>query len=331
MLVRLLLVLAGAEYTLVPLTMSAYYALAAVGLCVLLGHAGQVSLGQAAFFALGGYTSAVLTTCNLSAFQENPGIGFMARAGILVFREDLYGKGILHFNPWAALAAAVLLAVLAAVCMGIPALRLKGHYLAMATLGFCIIIHRIVLGTRLFGEADGISGVPAFALMPFLKISGAPAFRAQNYYFAWILLIAGTILLLNLMDSRAGRALRAIHDNETAAAALGVDTAKYKLRVFVISAVYAAAAGVFLTHYNGSIGPSEASAMKSIRYVAVVAAGGMTNLWGVLFFGFFLNFLSLRGVFGTLDDAVFGAVLVLIMLFAPEGVLKKRRIWRFSR
>jgi branched-chain amino acid transport system permease protein len=326
-----MLSLAGAEYYLVPLTMSAYYALAAVGLCVLLGHAGQVSLGQAAFFALGGYTSAILTTCNLSAFQENPLIGLMARAGILVFREDLYGNGILHFNPWAAFSAAVLLAVLAAVCMGMPALRLKGHYLAMATLGFCIIIHRIVLGTRLFGEADGISGVPAFALVPFLKISGDPALRAQNYYFAWILLIAGTVLLLNLMDSRAGRALRAIHDNETAAAALGVDTAKYKLRVFVLSAVYAAAAGVFLTHYNGSIGPSEASAMKSIRYVAVVAAGGMTNLWGVLFFGFLLNFLSLRGVFGTLDDAVFGAVLVLIMLFAPEGVLKKRRIWRFSR
>jgi branched-chain amino acid transport system permease protein len=104
---------------------------------------------------------------------------------------------------------------------------------------------------------------------------------------------------------------------------MGVNTAKYKLNTFVLSAVFAAIAGVLLTHYNGGIGPSEASVMKSVRYVAIVAIGGMANLWGALIMGFMLNFLSLRGYFGSFDDAVFGAILIMIMLFAPEGLLHK--------
>jgi branched-chain amino acid transport system permease protein len=89
----------------------------------------------------------------------------------------------------------------------------------------------------------------------------------------------------------------------------------------VLSAVLAAIAGVFLTHYNGGIGPSEASIMKSVRYVAIVAVGGMGSLWGTLIMGTVLNYLSLRGYFGTLDDAVFGGILILIMLFAPDGII----------
>ncbi len=118
-----------------------------------------------------------------------------------------------------------------------------------------------------------------------------------------------------------GRALRSIHGNEDAANATGVDTAKYKLHIFVLSAAFSAVAGVFLTHYNGGIGPSEASVMKSIRYVAIVAVGGMANLWGALTMGTALNFFSLRGLFSSFDDAVFGAILIVIMLFAPEGIV----------
>jgi branched-chain amino acid transport system permease protein len=102
---------------------------------------------------------------------------------------------------------------------------------------------------------------------------------------------------------------------------MGVNTARYKLYTFVLSAAFAALAGVFLTHYNGSIGPSEAGVMKSVRYVALVAVGGMANLWGALIMGTLLNFLSLRGVFGSYDDAVFGLILIAIMLFAPQGIL----------
>ena len=96
-----------------------------------------------------------------------------------------------------------------------------------------------------------------------------------------------------------------------AAEAMGIPTASYKLKVFVISAAFAAVAGVLLTHYNGGIGPSESSVMKSVRYLAIVAIGGMANLWGALSMSLVLNYLSLRGYFGTYDDAVFGTILVI--------------------
>ena len=105
---------------------------------------------------------------------------------------------------------------------------------------------------------------------------------------------------------------------------MGIPTDDFKLRVFVLSAGFAALAGVFLTHYNGGIGPSEASVLKSVRYVAIVAIGGMTNLWGAVSMSLILNYLSLRGTFGTYDDAVFGVVLILIMLFAPDGLIQKQ-------
>ena len=105
---------------------------------------------------------------------------------------------------------------------------------------------------------------------------------------------------------------------------MGVNTSRFKFYVFVLSAVYAALAGVFLTHYNGGIGPSEAWVMKSVRYVALVAVGGMANIWGTLIMGVGLTFLSLRGVFGSYDDAVFGAILILVMFFAPDGILSIR-------
>ena len=219
-----------------------------------------------------------------------------------------------------------------ALVIGIPVLKLKGHYLAMATLGFGTIIYRLLLASPYFGEADGISEVPAFTLVPALGtlgplvVGGGAAVRVMNYYLAWGVLLVGMLLLLNLIGSRAGRALRALHSSEEAAEAAGVDTARAKLRVFVLSAVYAAVAGVLLTHYNGGIGPSEASVMKSVRYVALVAVGGMTNLWGTLLMGVGLTFLSLRGVFGAYDDAVFGLILIAVMLFAPEGILSLRRL-----
>ena len=109
-----------------------------------------------------------------------------------------------------------------------------------------------------------------------------------------------------------------------AAAAVGVDTARSKLATFVLAAVLAALGGALLTHYNGSIGPSEASAMKSVRYVAIVAVGGMDNLWGALAMGVVLNFLSLRGVFGRFDDAVFAGILLGVMLFLPGGLLRRQ-------
>ncbi|MCK5070040.1 MAG: branched-chain amino acid ABC transporter permease [Desulfocapsa sp.] len=319
--VQLLTSATDTMYYLTQLTMSAYYSLLIIGLCVLMGYAGQISLGHAGFFAIGGYLSAALTTHSLLAYQDTALVGFLDSIGMLMAGHDLYGEALLVVSPWAACIIAVSTAAVIAVFIGIPVLKLKGHYLAMATLGFGIIIYRIALALEYFGEADGISEVPAFVLLPGLVVSGNFSDRVVNYYIAWGLLLVGMVLLLNLIDSRVGRALRGIHGSDEAADAMGVNTSRFKLQTFVLSAVFAAIAGVFLTHYNGGIGPSEAGVMKSVRYVAIVAVGGMAHLWGTLLMGIVLNFLSLRGVFGSYDDAVFGLILIVIMLFAPNGIL----------
>jgi branched-chain amino acid transport system permease protein len=324
--VQLTTQLTGTRFYLTQLTMAAYYALLIIGLCVVMGYAGQISLGHAGFFAIGGYLSAALTTRNLVAYKDTALLELLDQVGLLVAGQDIYGDAILAVTPWAACILAVLTAGLVAWILGIPVLKLKGHYLAMATLGFGIIVYRVVLASEYFGEADGISEVPPFILLPGLAVSGDFGAREGNYYIAWGLLVGGLLLLRNLIDSRVGRALRSIHGSEEAAASVGVDTARFKLRVFVLSAVFAAVAGVFMTHYNGGIGPSEAGVMKSVRYVAIVAVGGMAHLWGALFMGVVLNFLSLRGVFGSYDDAVFGLILIIIMLFAPNGILELN--WR---
>ena len=309
-------------YYLTQLTMSAYYSVVIIGLCLLMGYAGQLSLGHAGFFAIGGYMSAMLTTHNLIGFQEKGWVVMLDKLGCLVARQDIYGDSLLVMEPWVACIVAVLLAGIIAYIIGTPILKLKGHYLAMATLGFGIIVYRVFLASEIFGEADGISGVPAFNLLPGVTVSGGFSARVGNYYIAWGMVLVTMTLLLNLINSRVGRALRAIHGSEDAANAMGVNTARYKLKTFVLSAVLAAIAGVFLTHYNGGIGPSEAGVMKSVRYVALVAIGGMASLWGALSMGVILNFLSLRGMFGSYDDAVFGVILIVIMLFAPEGLLR---------
>lgn len=320
-LVQLLASWTDSLFYLTQLTMSAYYSLLIIGLCVVMGYAGQISLGHAGFFAIGGYLSAALTTRNLVPHQETAIVRFLDSAGFLLASQDVYGEPLLVVTPWVACLTAILTATLIAFVIGIPVLKLKGHYLAMATLGFGIIIYRVVLASAYFGEADGISGVPGFSLLPGITVSGDFQSRAQNYYIAWGVLLVGLLLLRHLIDSRVGRALRAIHSSPEAADSMGVDTARFKLYTFVLSAIFAALAGVLLTHYNGGIGPSEASIMKSVRYVAIVAVGGMANLWGALIMGVVLNFLSLRGLFGSYDDAVFGLILILIMLFAPNGIL----------
>jgi len=309
------------KFYLTQLTMSAYYTLLIVGLCILMGYAGQISLGHAGFFAIGGYISAVLTTRNLIDFEQTDCVKILDGLGMIARGQDIYGEALVVIAPWAACLVAIITAGIIAWILGIPILKLKGHYLAMATLGFGVIIYRIVLASEYFGEADGISEVPPFPLLAGLEVSGAFEARVENYYIAWGLLIVAMVLLINLIQSRAGRALRSIHGSEDAAESVGVNTSRYKLKVFVLSAVFAAGAGVFLTHYNGGIGPSEAGVMKSVRYVAIVAVGGMANLWGALIMGVVLNFLSLRGIFGSYDDAVFGTILILIMLFAPNGIL----------
>jgi branched-chain amino acid transport system permease protein len=303
--------------------MTAYYLLAALGLCLLMGYAGQVSMGQAGFFAIGGYTSAFLTTMDLSAHSSVPIVSFLSSVGILVKGQNLYLENTLYLTPWVSFIIAILLSILIAYLIGIPVLKLKGHYLVMATMSFSVVVEVLVRGTKILGGADGLSNVPAFQILPGISVSGGIQDRVMNYLIAWTIVVIGILVLINLIHSRVGRALRSLHDNEDASNSMGVDTSKYKLNIFIISAVFATVAGAFMTHFNASIGPGEAGVMKSVRYASIVAIGGMANIWGTLVMGLILFFLSLRGVFGSYDDAVFGAILILVMIFAPDGLLKK--------
>jgi len=325
--IHLALPVFGAEYKMTQITMAAYYSLVVIGLCLLMGYAGQASLGHAGFFAIGGYTSAVLTTYNLMPWHDAPLVAAGRTLGLVVQYQDLYGRDVVAISPVAALVAALLLTAVVAFLIGLPLLRLKGHYLAMATLGFGLIVLCVVQATPVLGGADGVLNVPPLSLPLGLEVNGRAPFRVQNYYIAWAAVLGAMVLAINLVGSRVGRALRSIHQSEEAARSLGVDTYRYKLYIFVTSAVLAAAGGVLLTHYKGSIAPSESSVMKSVQYVAIVAVGGMDNLWGALAAGVILKFVSLLGLFGSYDDAVFGAILVGMMILAPQGLLR-RPDWR---
>jgi branched-chain amino acid transport system permease protein len=330
-LVQLVAAAAGKSQYLTQLTMAGYYSLPILGLTLLMGYAGQISIGHAGFFAIGGYVSGFLTTYNLAERSAAGWVRGLGGLGLLSAGQDAYGGPSLVVGAWPACIVALLAAAVVAYLIGKPVLRLRGHLLAMATLGFGTIVYRWVLGSSLLGAADGISDIPGFRLLPGLAVTGKSAARVSNYYLAWGLVLLTMLLLGNLVRSRMGRALRAIHGAEEAATASGIDTQQAKLKMFVLSAVLAALGGVFLTHYNGGIGPSEASIMKSIRMVAIVAIGGMANLWGALLMGVLLNFLSLRGSFGVYDDAVFGGILLVMMLFSPQGLLRPELARRLLR
>ncbi len=319
---HLLVTAADVPFYLTQLTMALYYALVAAGLCLLMGYAGQISMGHAGFFGIGAYLQAFLATADFSGLKGTPLVGLLNSLGLLIPGQDLYGGELLTLSPWIALLIVLGVTVIIAFCIGIPVLKLKGHYLAMATLGFAIIVHELVVGIDVFGGADGISGVPPFSLLPGVSVSGDMDARVLNYYIAGAVLVAGIVVALHIIHSRVGRALRAIHGNQTAASSLGINASRYKLATFVLSAVFAAVGGAFLVHFNAAIGPTDIDIMKSVRFVAVVAVGGMDNLWGVVYFGILLNFISLRQVFGSFDDIFFGVILIVIMLFLPRGLIR---------
>jgi branched-chain amino acid transport system permease protein len=319
---HLLLRVLDKEFCLTQLTMAIYYSIVVAALCLVMGYAGQVSLGHGAFFAIGGYTTAVLTTHDFSKLQNSGWALVLKKLHVFIAKEDLFGGQIMVVTPWAAFLAAVAVTLIISALIGYPVLRLKGHYLAMATLGFGLIVNKVLVGMPLFGSADGISGVPEWVLPGGLAITGKSGARVENYYFACAVTLVILVLLGNMVRSRVGRALQAIHDGETAANTIGINTSLYKLKVFVLSAILAAVAGVFFTHYTGGIGPSEASALKSVRYLALAATGGMANVWSASFVATGINFLSLRDWFGSYDNAVFGLILIVIISIAPDGPFK---------
>lgn len=261
-------------------------AIVCIGLNLLIGYAGQISLGHAGFFGLGAYGSAILASR-------------------------------LEWPPLVALLATTLAVALLAYLVGRPILRLKGHYLAMATLGLGIIIFMVITTEDKYtGGPDGIAVVP-FRLAGFV-LQGERLW----YWVVGALLLVAVWLALNLIDSPAGRALRALHSSEVGAEVVGINAAEHKLRVFVISAVFASVAGSLAAHYSGFITPGKVTFLHSIELVTMVVFGGMASTFGAVVGAAVLTTLpQLLTVFEDYEMMVFGAIMMGTMIFLPRGVV----------
>ncbi|MEK7361810.1 MAG: branched-chain amino acid ABC transporter permease [Pseudomonadota bacterium] len=261
-------------------------AIVCVGLNLLIGYAGQISLGHAGFFGLGAYGSAILAS--------------------------RYG-----WPPLAAMLVTTLAVAALAFAVGRSILRLKGHYLAMATLGLGVIIFMIITTEDKFtGGPDGISVVP-FSIGGFV-LQGERAW----YWVVAALLLVAVWLALNLIESPTGRALRALHSSEVGAEVVGINAADHKVMVFVISAVFASLAGSLAAHYSGFVTPGKVTFLHSIELVTMVVFGGMASTFGAVVGAAVLTTLpQLLTVFKDYEMMVFGAVMMGTMIFLPRGVV----------
>jgi branched-chain amino acid transport system permease protein len=306
--------LIGNQYYLTVLVVIGINLILVLGLNLVMGYAGQISLGHAGFFGLGAYLSMVLTSTQtpledwLKSFSWTP--EFLVLAGGALHR---FTAG--HMVVAAALAAAMTGAV--ALVVGIPTLKLKGHYLAMATLGLGIIIQIV------FKEEAPLTGGPSGMGVPYLKVWGreidpnTPAY----YYLVWGLVAVAILLSIHLVHSRIGRALRAIHEDEMAAAVCGVPVMRLKVMVFTLSAVYASLAGSLYAHYLTHVNPSPFGFMFSVKLVVMVVVGGMGSIWGSVLGSALLTILpQLLTVLQDYETVCFAAILILVLMFAPQGL-----------
>ena len=264
------------------------YSLITMGLSLLMGYAGQISLGHAAFYGIGAYTSAILTV----------------RFG---------------WNPWACMTLGMLMAAGVALVVGAPSLKLRGHYLAMATLAFGVIVF-IVFNeeTEWTGGPDGMIGIPGLSIwhLDFDSVG-------KYYYLVWFFVFAALLFTINIIESRTGRALRAIHASETAAASMGINVTGYKIAVFVYSAVLAALAGSLYAHYLNFVNPSTFDLFFSIKLLIMISLGGMHDIRGAIIGALLITFLGYEWLhyFEDLEVVIYGAILLLITIFLPAGLV----------
>lgn len=266
--------------------------LAATGLVILIGYAGQVSLGHAGFAGIGAYACA-LAPVHLGL---HPGL--------------------------AALLGALVSAVIAFL-VGRPILRLKGYYIAVASLGFGVLVSMVLSNeARLTGGPDGIA-VPELGLRTSLNSIGIDLSNTEFWYaFSGLVLVIGAWLALNLYHSPTGRALRALHGSEIAARTVGVDVARYKLQAFVISAVYASVSGSLLALQNKFITPDVAGFMHSIEMVIMAVLGGAGSVLGAILGAAILTMLpQVLTIFQEYEQLMLGLVMMLVMIFMREGLL----------
>jgi branched-chain amino acid transport system permease protein len=254
---------------------------------MLMGYAGQISLGHAAFYGLGAYISGVLTV---------------------------------HFNfsPWLALPFSLGITALVAFLVAVPMLKLSGYYLGMGTLGFGMIVFILFREWERFTGGDsGLVGVPSLSF-------GSLAVSGRGYFFlVWGVVFVCFVVCQRIVDSRVGRALRAIHDSEHAAGAMGIHTSRLKVWVFVLSAVFAALGGFLYAHLVSFISPNSFDFLVSVRMVTMVVIGGMASIWGALLGASLLTVLpEWLHVFTDYEMVVYGLILMVVMIFLPQGLTR---------
>jgi len=258
----------------------------AVGLNLLMGYAGQVSLGQGAFYGLGAYSSGILT----------------AKFGL----PFLYSFFI-----------AILIVAVVAFIIGLPTLRLKGYYLAMVTLGFAVIAYILFVEVNfLTGGHEGLVGIPYLSVFN-LKFNT----DLKYYYLVWVFDAIIIFISLNIVNSSVGRILRAIQGNELAAQMMGVNVWMRKVEIFVISAIYAGIAGTLYAHYITYLSPGAFSLEFSILILAMVVVGGMTRIWGGVWGALILTILpELLRAFKGFNTVIYGLIIMLVIIMMPGGV-----------
>lgn len=277
-------------YTVQILTLAGIYATVALGLSLVVGNAGQISLGQAAFFGIGAYVTAQL----------------MLKAGL----------------PFVlALAVGGFLAGLVGTSLGYLALRFHGHYLAMVTLCFGLIMQIFFLQVpALTGGAAGITDIPSPQLFGF-AVDNSPESWAKTFHLAWLLFLGMAWLLTNLLSLQTGRALAALRDNPIAAESLGLNVSKHKVQAFAISAVLAGLAGGVYCVHTHYIGPEIFGVGASLEFLIMVVVGGlgrpMGAVAGALLFTVVPEFMRAYEEYRLL---IFSMVLMAVVLVAPQGL-----------
>ena len=261
-------------------------AIIVIGLNLLIGFAGQISLGHAGFLGIGAYASAVLPT---------------------------------HFawHPLLAMGAGAVATAVIAGLVARPIFKLKGNYLAMATLGLGIIIN-----IALRNEAQWTGGPDGMAV-PAMSVFGFELSSDKHWYWVVATLLAFSVWAsLNMIDSPFGRALRALHGSEVASQVVGVNVVRYKVTIFVMSAVFASIMGSITAHYMAFVTPNFADFFHSVELVTMVVVGGMASVFGSIIGAVLLTALpQALATFEGWETGVFGAVLMLCMIFLPKGLV----------
>ncbi|MDE1169127.1 MAG: branched-chain amino acid ABC transporter ATP-binding protein/permease [Pseudomonas sp.] len=278
------------------------YTLVVLGLVLLTGVGGMTSFGQAAFVGVGAYTTAWLTTA-----QQLP--GWLAWASA---------------SPWLTLLVGVALTVCVALILGTLTLRLSGHYLPLGTIAWGLSLYYAFGTVESLGGHTGVSGLPPISLLGFSLARGE-----HIYYLIWAVLLVAMLLTRNLLDSREGRAIRALKGGQLMAESMGVDTFRSKLVIFVISAVFASVSGWLYAHTQRFVNPTPFGLSMGIDYLFMALIGGVGSVWGALLGAGVLTVLKqwlqdwlplLLGDAGNYETIVFGVLIVVLMQRAPGGL-----------